>query len=162
MTVIVQAMPRGVLHTEFRHKQGDAAILVLEDEPEREPKWLVARFPWRLAVGFRDINDADLNIFERVQLRLGAVPEEPGGMPRNAITRAHARRIASFGKQLAAREQQPEHLRLRRVLVACEYGRSRSVAIARSLATRFGWEFESSYAGNVRVLRLLSEALHAD
>jgi len=143
-------MSRGQLRSQIKPETGDAVILVLEDDPDVEPLWLDV-FRWRLAIGFRDLEDpAPLSVwghFLAISKRLRYGPDI--GIPQNRMMPKHALRVVAFVQSL------PIDGTVRRLLVACEYGRSRSVSIARFAAETKGWTFSSDLPGNVRVSRLL-------
>lgn len=154
----VFTLSRGELHTTHAPQPGDAILVIYEDVTPLEPAWMKL-YRWRHAVGFRDLDDHELSWRDRALLRMGRVPGLGDGMPRNAMVPAHARSIAAFLRQL-----QPSHgatFYPQRLYVACEYGRSRSVAVARAAANHFWWTYAASMPGNRRVLRLATAALQS-
>jgi predicted protein tyrosine phosphatase len=124
-------------------KKNNAAVIRIFNSTERDWEEDTKKFQNELRVFFDDVRWEDLSWFERIQMTCGVASK-------SWFSKSLAVEISGF---LARNQNAP-------LLVHCEYGKSRSVAVAKYAIEKFGYrcsnktEKELSKANSL-MLRLL-------
>ena len=146
--ILVRAMSRGEFRSFVPPRKDIGLVYIDESSDAFESATRLGAF--HRAV-FQDVSDVDLTFADRMRERFARMPES-----------ARFPMAADIQEIVEAVQGMTENPSIAEIVVACEYGKSRSVAVARGLAAVMpSLVFVSSpslaKAGNKRILRLFNE-----